>query len=179
MKNVQSRQALLERLLNRLYGQRLVRNVLRGELVEQMILDALGEDWIAGSDYGEWDVEHPPSGTRIQVKQSTALQSWSEEGCLASVPRYIIKATRAYSYKTRLYEADPRRHANIYIFAWHPLVDVEADHCDPNQWLFYIVKTDLLPNQQSIGLSRLERLCEPVFISELADAMHQIAGVSG
>lgn len=62
---------------SRLFGQPILNNVVRGEVVEEMCLMALEPAWRhAGGDYGAWDLEHPKTGLRIQIKQSAARQSW-------------------------------------------------------------------------------------------------------
>ena len=148
----------VERLVKRLYGRPILRNVLRGELVEQMILDALGPDWQAAADYGSWDLESS-TGARIQARQSAAQQSWAAPGDRASRPCFSISSRRSYSEKDRRWSGVPSRNADLYVFAWHPLTCSDADHRDPHQWRFFVVKTSALPtNQASIGLAPLSQL---------------------
>lgn len=158
----------LHRLIDRLYGRPLIRNVLRGELVEQIILDALGRDWQPADDYASWDVEHRPSGTRIQIKQSAARQSWSDAASVACVPRYSIGARHGYSTVTNRWSEARQRHAQIYIFAWHPRTDESADHRVASQWQFHVIGVDRLPPAASIGLSALAALAPATGIDGLA-----------
>ena len=129
--------AALDRLVARLYGQPIIRNVLRGELVEQFVLDALGNDWLAAGDYEAWDIQSLNGKHRIQVKQSAARQSWAEVNCKPSNPRFSIKGSKAWTDDGG-WGGETSRQATHYILAWHPLVDASADHREPTQWEFYL-----------------------------------------
>ena len=148
----------LDRLVARLYGQPIIRNVLRGELVEQFVLDALGDGWIAAGDYEAWDVQSVDGKHRIQVKQSAARQSWAEVDCKPSNARFSIKGSMAWT-EAGGWAGDITRQATLFIFAWHPLVDASADHRDPDQWEFYLIRSDQLPEQNSLSLNMAKALC--------------------
>ena len=45
--------------------------------------------------------------------------------------------------------------AEIYVFAYHPIKDDTADHRDPLQLMFYVVRTRDLPEAESVPLSKL------------------------
>jgi hypothetical protein len=152
--------AALDRLVARLYGQPIIRNVLRGELVEQFVLDALGDGWIAAGDWEAWDVQSVDGKHRIQVKQSAARQSWAGVDCKPSNARFSIKGSMAWT-EAGGWAGDLIRQANFYIFAWHPLVDAAADHRDPDQWEFYVIASDRLPEQKSLSLSMVRAYCAP------------------
>ena len=157
----------IDRLIERLYGQPIIRNVLRGELVEQFVLDALGEGWIAAGDYEAWDVESVDGKHRLQVKQSSARQSWSELDCKASSPRFSIKASKTW-VNEKGWHGQRARQATLYVFAWHPLVDTTADHRNPNQWEFFLVQSRSLPDQKSLSLNGLKALCSACSAAELS-----------
>ena len=157
----------IDRLIERLYGQPIIRNVLRGELVEQFVLDALGDGWVAAGDYEGWDVEFADGQHRIQVKQSSARQSWVEVDCKPSSPRFSIKASKTWVDEKGWY-GQLVRHATLYVFAWHPLVDTTADHRDPNQWEFFLVRSRSLPNQKSLSLNGVKALCIACSAGELS-----------
>lgn len=54
---------------------------------------------------------------------------------------------------------DPGRPADAYIFAWHPIVEHEvADHRHPEQWRFFVLPEQILPNQKTISVNRLKNL---------------------
>jgi hypothetical protein len=60
------------------------------------------------------------------------------------------------------------------VFAYHPILDHSADHCDPNQWQFYVVPTSQLPAKKSIGLNGVGLLTAAVSWSRLAAAVEQV-----
>ncbi len=158
--------AALDRLVIRLYGQPLIRNVLRGELVEQFVLDALGDGWTAAGDYEAWDVQSFDGQHRIQVKQSAARQSWAEAGCKPSNARFSIRGSKAWT-ETSGWAGEIQRQATVYVFAWHPIVDDTADHRNPDQWEFYVVAEHKLPEQQSLSLNLARSLCKACKTHEL------------
>ena len=125
-------------------------------------------------DWAPWDLEHLPLGWKIEVKQSAALQTW-DFGVFPgrpSKPRYDIAPRE---FKT----VDPNgidrveivRSADIYIFAWNPVVDSNlVDHRDPEQWEFFVAPKEMLPqNQKSIGLTSLRKLTGAVPAAHLAE----------
>jgi len=163
-----------ERILLRLSGlfdRRLVQNNLRGLYVEAMALELLGSEWRpAGEDWGGWDIEHE-DGTRLQVKQSAARQTWSAALGRTSRPLFDIKP--ALHWYGSGWSEQKARHADIYLFAWHPICDQSADHRDLAQWRFYVVETKRLPEQKSIGLKALEAICLPIGALELASEVER------
>lgn len=165
---------LSRRLFDRLYGKPRVRNVLRGELVEQMLLDALGAEWREGSDYESWDLTHIPTGTRLQVKQSAALQSWEAPNGRSSRATFSIKARVGYCEDRQRWSAPRERRCELYVFGWHPLVGEDADHRRPEQWLFYVVQTADLPPQASISLSRLQKMADACEYHQVAEAIGRL-----
>jgi hypothetical protein len=75
------------------------------------------------------DEQHPP-GSRSPTK-----------------PIFDIRARTGY-FEGADWVADPRRFAEIYAFAHHPLTDANADHPDPEQWRFYVVGANRLPSSK-------------------------------
>ena len=74
----------------------------------------------------------------------------------------------------------PGRLADIYIFAWHPVVDKsEADHRDTAQWEFYVVPACELPTRQkSIGLKKVAKMWSPVAYDELQQRLSKVADLT-
>lgn len=66
------------------------------------------------------------------------------------------------------------RHAQIYVFAHHPVTDDSADHRDAGQWRFYVVATGALPPAKTIGLGKLRRLGEEVGWGDLRAAVERL-----
>ena len=127
---------------------------------------ALEPDWQLCGDWGECDLKHP-TGLRIQVKQSAARQSWHRPADPASRGRFAI------GYKTGRFEDDGRwttersRNADIFVMAWHPRIDAQADHRSPDQWRFFVILEANLPKQESISLTRLCQHAEGCGIEQL------------
>jgi hypothetical protein len=155
-------QDLERRIIDALLGKRLVTNHFRGTLVEAMLAHVLEPEWRwCSADWASHDFEHA-SGTRLEVKQSAALQSWHEEGLAPNKGTFDIAPRKVrWEGPRRIEEAG--RYASIYVFAWHPLTDpVIADHRQPEQWQFHVVRTCDLPDQKTIALSRVRSLAEPL-----------------
>jgi len=155
------------------FGNPIVPNAFRGTLVEIIVDTALSpNNWrMCSGDWGGWDFEHA-DGCRLEVKQSAALQTWA--ATTKPAPRFDIRPRTGYYEGGVKWVARPGRCANIYVCAYHPVVDASADHRDPSQWQFYVVATDRLPRQKTIALSILSLLAEPVTWAELASTVEQL-----
>ena len=169
-------QLVIQQLVDRVYNQPLIGNVERGAYVECLIHLALSElrpPWrLTEGTWDPWDLWQPESGARIEVKQSAALQTWSEPNAAPSAgssPTFDI-APRGGPTATE----PPQRYADLYVMAWHAETDPSiADHRLPDQWQFYVVPEHRLPAQKTIRLGPLSRLAEPCSFDELAEAVKQ------
>ena len=77
-------QLTVQRLVQRVYEQRLIGNVERGAYIECMIELALREHhpaWGLTETWDSWDLVNLKSGARIEIKQSAALQTWHLSSC--------------------------------------------------------------------------------------------------
>jgi hypothetical protein len=154
------------------YGNPLIENSYRGLIAEIIIGEALGSEWRQCSgDWGGWDFEHA-AGYRLEVKQSAARQTWAAPK-KPSPPSFDIKKRTGY-YEGTAWISQAGRFAHIYVFAYHPIRDDSADHCDPSQWQFYVVPTTQLPAKDSIGLNGVGLLTAAVSWSQLAAAVEQV-----
>jgi hypothetical protein len=166
---------LIARLTYRLCGAPLLRNSIRGELVEEMVGQALEPEWeLCADDWGACDLMQVDGPLRIQVKQSAARQSWHADGSPRPRPRFSI------AYKTGRYDgltwiAEHSRNAELFIFGWHWIADATADHREPAQWLFYVVPETALPAQASLSLAALARLADPVDYDTLRARVADVA----
>lgn len=153
---------LEKRLMSTLFGARLVNNAFRGTLVEAMLAQVLEPDWRwCSADWASHDFENA-EGAKLEVKQSAALQSWHTQGFAPHRGRFDI-AKRKVRWEGAKRINEDGRYANLYIFAWHPVIDPElADHRQSNQWLFHLVRAEHLPDQQSIALSRIQAISPAV-----------------
>ncbi len=142
-------QRILEGIATR-YDQRVIANVRRSDYVESMVAVALGSGWQWEGDWELWDLACRSDGVRVEVKQSAAMQTWS-------LPDETPKPS--FDIAPRQGDEKPKRHADIYVFAWHPLREESADHRCVEQWEFYVVaEKDLPANQKTIRLGPLTRL---------------------
>lgn len=156
---------VLKRMLG-LFDATVMQNNLRGLYVETMVAELLGQGWqIAGGNWAGWDIEHD-DGTRVEVKQSAARQTWSSPSTGATPPSFSIR-TPQYVWQGAEVSPARGRPAHLYVFAWHDGASASADHRVPAQWQFFVVQSSLLPDQKSIGLNPLRRLAAPVCSDDL------------
>ena len=186
-------QPIVERFVERVFGQRIVNNVERGFYVECMIelaLRARDADWGLLSTWDAWDVEHAANKARLEVKQSAALNPWTPRTPIPkpAKPVFGIKPVKGYWREKEgwLPLRPPQRLADVYIFAWHPETDWNvADQQCPDQWRFFVVAERDLPQDEplakSIGLGPLIRLAddgraEPSAYGELGPTVARAVG---
>jgi hypothetical protein len=168
------KQAIIDRLTRRIYGRPTIENAARGFYVEEMIALALEPEWtLCSGDYAGWDFTDR-RGIRIQVKQSAARQSWKQAKPFGGA--FSIAPTKGYWLEGSTYVESPGRQAHIYVFAWHPVYDETVDHCDPDQWVFYVVASGDLPiGQKSIAHSVLAARHGAVPLSRLQSEVRRSA----
>ena len=171
-------QLVTQRLVERVFNQRLISNVERGPYVECLIELALSElrpPWSLTDTWASWDLEQAERGARIEIKQSAALQTWSEPSAGAS-PKFDIAPRSGYDGENGWVATEPpQRHADLYVMAWHDETDPNvADHRLPEQWRFYVVPEHRLPpGQKSITLRPLSRLAEACGFDDLAETVER------
>lgn len=150
------------------FGKPLVVNVLRSMLVEAMVATALPKPWTwCSTEYASCDFIHA-DGTRLEVKQSAARQSWSKQPGRVSRCSFDIAARTGFWSEGDTWIARPGRNAEIYVFAHHPVVDDTADHRRPDQWEFYTVPVTALPAAKTISLSGVRLLATVTSFQDLA-----------
>ena len=167
---------LERRIIALLLGRPLVTNVFRGLLVEAMLAQVLEPDWRwCSQDWASHDFEND-AGVRLEVKQSAALQSWSEGAARASDCRFDI-APRKQRWEGDVRTLTDGRHAAIYIFAWHPETDpAKADHRRADQWQFFCLAERDLPNQKTIARSVIGAMVKPIAIDRVREVLAQVTG---
>lgn len=165
--------------LTRLFDGPLIENSLRGQYVELLVAEIVGTPWfIAGMDWGGHDLEHP-DGTRVEIKQSAARQTWTDAEATTTVqPRFSIRPAKGF-YRGSHWTKEAGRRAHIYAFAWHSVASSEADHTDEAQWEFYVVPAIELPSQDSIGLAKLRDLGGACSADDLPGRLEQERLISG
>ncbi|MGQ0661860.1 hypothetical protein [Sphingosinicella sp.] len=165
---------ILQRAADAAFGKPLVTNIHRGLIAEAVVATALEPEWRwCSEDYASWDFERA-DGVRLEVKQSAARQTWEKDGDKPSACSFDI-AERKGRYEGTRWIAAPGRNAHLYIFAHHPQADSHADHRDPLQWHFYVVRTDALPLAKRIGLASVSKLSKAVDYAGLPNAVAETA----
>jgi len=154
------------------FGDRIVQNNLRALVVETIVDFALRPTWTrTGGNWNGWDFIHT-DGMKLEVKQSARLQTWQPLD-YPPAPRFdIAKRTGYYDGSTWVPLVD--RHANIYVFAIHTLIDDTADHRDASQWKFHVVPTTKLPEGKSIGFSGVNALAPATAWEKLFEAVEAV-----
>jgi len=171
---------IFEKIIKDQSNKKLIENNLRGVFVEYLIVDILGLGWsVCDGSWNSWDIDGP-NATRLEVKSSAYIQSWynwsvsqGREGI--SVPRFDIAERKSFwDGESEVEFKGLGRAAHLYIFALHAEKDPEvADHRVPEQWNFYIVKSETLPvGQKSIGLSGIQKLSKPVSADNLLNEVN-------
>ncbi len=148
------------RLARKLFDTPVIQNQYRSAFIEAMIEPILASDgWrYAGDSWGGWDFDHP-DGTKLELKQSAAQQTWSNARHLRTRGAFDIAArTGYYDQGGSRWTVSPGRPAQIYVFAWNGVYGPATDHRDPSQWDFFVVPTILLPAQKTLSLSTLRRV---------------------
>ena len=147
-----------------LFGAALVNNAFRGTLAEAMLAQVLEPEWQwCSADWASHDFENA-NGVKLEVKQSAALQSWHKGGLKPNRGRFDI-AKRKVRWEGAKRIDEGGRYADLYVFAWHPVIDPTlADHREPDQWLFHLVRSEDLPDQQSISLSHIQAISAAIDI---------------
>ena len=168
---------VMERLVDHIYNRPLINNVERAEFVGclvELVMRSADPRWCLSESWEPWNIEHPASGARLEVKQSSALQS-SREATPNSNPRFSIPSSDSYLWGCsegmfHTLSTEKQRHADVYVFAWHGETEhAFADHRNVSQWQFFVVpEQELPPNQLSIGLNPLRRLVDPHDYTALA-----------
>ena len=160
----------VRRLVKSVNNQCLINNAERGAYVEHMIALAIeGQGWDLTWPWASWDLHHRDIA-RIEVKQSAARQPWhkrprQERAPRPTAARFSIKPSDNYFLQDGTLVKTPlQRHADLYVFAWHPEENLKiANHRRPDQWKFFVVAESELPTLPdpppkniSIGLKELK-----------------------
>ena len=163
------------------YDRPVMNNIQRGDYVECLVAELLGPEWTlpwtTGYDWAPWDLEHG-DGTKIEIKQSAARQTWHKcESFEPTPPQFDIAPRTGYWDREGEWKDEPGRPADIYIFAWHPEARKDiADQRMPEQWVFYLIRATALPeSQRRIALSGVkEKGAPPVDSDSLAAAVAEL-----
>ena len=158
----------------------LVDNVTRGALAEFIVALALGVDITGNRDsWSAFDLT-TPEGITVEVKSSAYVQTWFQNRlskiCFNAGP------TRYWDPATNRLDHEPKRQANVYVFA--VLREESKESVNPlnvSQWDFYVVPTPVLDagagKTSNLSLALVRKLApSPVRFAELGRAVAEAGG---
>ena len=155
------------RLAARLFDQPLIQNQYRSAFIEAMIEPCLAcHGWRhVGDNWAGWDFEHE-IGTRLELKQSAAWQTWDplKQAASGLLPKAgpgifdIAPRTGWFDSAGAVWTKQAGRPAHVYVFAWNGTFGSASDHRKPDQWEFFIVPAAALPAQKTLRLRRLRAI---------------------
>jgi len=170
------RSDVISMIAENMYTDRIINNSHRGDVVEMMVLSALGPGWsLVGLGWHPWDLQFG-SGldrVRIQVKQCAALQLWGptkklsiQFGWKKKAPDYFFRDNPTEEIEAKGWFCD------IFVVGLHLVTDNSADQVDPTQWKFLVIPTsDLVPGQNSMTLNRALLRWKPVLWGGIRNAV--------
>ena len=127
----------------------IVSNTIRGVYGEFLVATAIGavENVVRNA---WWDYDLSYKKVKLEVKTSAYRQSWKQ------------KQNSLISFDIKPKKRNMERTADIYVFCLFNETDDNKSHervIDPAYWEFYIVPEKFLPNQKTLGLNSLHRIC--------------------
>lgn len=153
----------------------LVSNTARGILAEYIVALALAipTDEQVRDEWAPFDLE-TPAGIKIEIKSAAYVQNWKQ--ARFSRISFGTSKTLAWDPESGTLSSEPKRHADLYVFALFAQRETPIDPLDHDQWKFYAFSTSKLDERKSISLSALEKLACPVAYHGLTDAVKKAAG---
>jgi hypothetical protein len=150
-------------------------NLNRSVFAEFVVASALGIQDKCRVEWDAYDLEY--RGRKIEVKCAAHIQSWQQS--TPSLIRFDIAKKKSWSAETNTSSDVAIRSSDCYVFCYYPETDpLKADILDVPAWLFFVVPTELIDqtcqNQKTIGIKKIQALCEPVKIMELRKAIDAI-----
>ena len=153
----------------------LVGNTARGILAEYIVARALGipTDEQVRDEWAPFDLETREE-IKIEVKSAAYVQSWEQER--VSRISFGTPKTLAWDPESGTLSSEPKRHADLYVFALFAQREMPIDPLNLDQWKFYALATKKLDERKSISLSALKKLTCSVPYHKLADAVREVTG---
>jgi hypothetical protein len=179
MANQPSRNDVIALVAKHMYTDRILNNSHRGDVVEMIVLSALGSNWrLVGLGWHPWDLQQGDGKdrVRIQVKQCAALQLWGATKNLQLNFGWKKKAPDYFNRDNPGEEIEPQGwFCDIFVFGLHLESDESlADQVNPEQWKFLVVPvSELKHGLNSMVLSKALKRWEPVSWTELAESVER------
>ena len=172
-----SRDDVISMVAKNMYSPRILNNAHRGDVVEMIVLSALGADWkLVGLGWHPWDLQRGTGSerVRIQVKQTAALQLWGPTKNLSLKFGWKKKAPEYFSRDNPGEQIEPEGwFCDVFIFGLHLERDKDrADQVDPNQWKFLVIPaSDLKRGRDSMVLNKALKRWQPVTWFQLLESV--------
>ncbi len=164
---------IVKRASGVIFDRPLIVNTMRAVIAEAIIDAYLPDGWEwCSADYAAYDFVHK-DGTKLEVKQSAARQSWASENGKQPRPAFDVAARKQHWVGDKVFDF-AGRHADIYVFCFHPVTSDDADHREPEQWEFYVLPTTALPDQKTLSLSRVKALTAGLNCYSFAERVERI-----
>lgn len=148
-------------------------NVVRGVLAEFIVARALGADRPLRDSWDNFDVL-APDGTRIEVKSSGYLQSWSQR--TPSRLGFGRITGRTFDPETNDYSSEREIRADVFVFAVHTCIEpAEYDCLNLAQWEFWVAAASAVASTGYRSLSMAwvrSNAVGPLSVSALAESVH-------
>lgn len=151
MQTVPDRTQIIDLTAKHMYSGRILNNAHRGDIVEVMVLSALGPEWKhVGLGWHPWDLQRGAGNNRVraQVRRTAAIQLW---GPTKHRNLQFLWIPHPPSYFNR-YNPDEIIESEgwfceVFIFEIHDETDCSIiDQADPTQWDFMVIPTSDLQN---------------------------------
>ncbi len=182
MRKYPNRDEIIAKVSETIYSETVLNNSHRGDVVEMMVLAALGNEWrFVGLGWHPWDLQRGSGKdrVRIQVKQSAAMQLWGPTvkqvlslNWSDNPPSYFERDNPGESIEQEGWFCE------IFVFGVHQETDPnKVDQVDSRQWQFLVIPTcDLKKGAKSISLTKALRawtLCAWHELSDEVDKAHK------
>ncbi len=158
-----TRDDIIKSVANVFFSGSILNNSHRGDVVEMMVLAALGSEWKSvGREWHPWDLQRGtgPDRIRIQINQWAALQRWGP----------TVKPVLSLNWSDKppaYFESDHPGETiesegwfcDVFVFGVHQESDPnKVDQVDPRQWKFLVIPTcDLKTGARWIDLTKAMR----------------------
>lgn len=157
----------------------LISNATRGRLAEFIVGIAVKTDMgVPRDEWGAYDIVSE-NGIKIEVKSAAYVQSWRQKQY--SPIKFGIKPARYWDADTNMAKAEPKRHADVYVFCL--LTEKDQSIIDPTkleQWEFYVLPTKMLDDyprsNSSITLKSLRKLTDGIGFDQLCEEVETAYG---
>ena len=150
-------------------------NTVRPAFAEFMVGALLG---VASDGRKVWDgVDLRYGDHSIEVKSSAYVQAWQQRQ--PSRIQFDIARKLAWDHDSNTTVEEPVRPADCYVFCLHREKDEDkANPLDVSSWCFWVLSTarinEVFGGQQSVVLSRIEALTDPVTAADLRRTVHEV-----